>query len=74
MCGWECSGRWRACCRVLRDAWRALRRFVIEGHLIGWMVFIFTSAPISTAPFSFSLPSGAPTDPEALKRIVLKPT
>ena len=40
MGGCECNGCWRGYCRVIRVARRALSRFVIEGYLIAWFVFI----------------------------------
>ena len=39
MYGRVCSDSWRGCCRIFRCPWCALRRLVIQGYLIEWIVF-----------------------------------
>ena len=85
MCGWECSGCWRGYCRVIRGAWCALNRFVIEGYLVGWFVSIsrtrFFDSHVNCfllllLLFAFRSSNGESTEgsSQALQGIVPQPT
>ena len=85
MFGWECGGCWRGYCRVVTGAQRALSRLVIEGYLIGLMLFIFRVFLFTShiprfllllLLFAFGSSKGKSTEgrSQALQRIIPRPT